>query len=544
MLRTLSRSPLCWLLLFAFVLRAVTICWGIPFDEFTTFYHADEVKSWGSAVDFPANYLTSENYLYGTAVQYIVGILLTPLRLAMDSPDPHQHQRYVVAAVLCFRLFNVLMGTAAVGLTFVLGQRLFDRTTGLIAAGLLAVSTSQVMNSALCTLDVPMSLLLVASLLLTDRAFSSGRPMHFALAGLVAGLLCGTKLTGFFFVAVPCAMLLIEWSEARSDQSVKRESIGWLFRNLTVIFLPVAALTFAISTPHVVLSMDEYLEFMQRQKLQWYDRPSPTIAETLSAWFHSASDTIGPLGTLCLLVSIGVAPFVKEHRRIYWPVVLFVVGYFLFWKSYLPARFVAFTGPFLCVLAASGIIVISRQFRGAQKPAFVVLLTLLLIVPAWQVGAETLARLNDPRTEAARFVRNEFPAGTTIGVTTDSSEYTWRHHQWRYPQIDWTRYPEVPFLDGPEVLVASSIEVELMRDALQSEKLLAGYRWDERHRSDWYQLTPPSPEVFRFYEDLIHERSYRLISTFDVPSNPETGGLYPAVLIYRRSDAGGVIEMP
>ncbi|MHC4874923.1 MAG: ArnT family glycosyltransferase [Planctomycetota bacterium] len=544
MLRTLSRSPLCWLLLFAFVLRATTICWGIPLDEFTAFYHADEVKSWGSAVDFPANYLASENYLYGTAVQYIAGILLTPLRLAMDSVEPEQHQRFVVAAVLCFRLLNVLLGTAAAGLTFVLGQRLFDHTTGLIAAGLLAVSTSHVMNSPLCTLDVPMSFLLIASLLLTERAFSSGRTLHFAQAGLIAGVLCGTKLTGFFVLALPCAMLLVEWSEARRDRSTEREPTGWLFRNLVVIFLPIAAITFAISTPHVVLSIGEYFEFMQRQKLQWYDRPSPTIAEILSAWFQSTADTIGPLGTLYVLVSIGVAPFVKERRRIYWPLAFFVVGYFLFWKSYLPARFVAFVAPFLCVLAAPGVLAISRQCRGAEKPVFAILLALLLAVPAWQTGAETRARLNDPRTAAARFVHNEISAGTPIGATTDSTEYTWRHHQWRYPQIDWTRYREVPFLEDPDVLIASSIEIALMRDALESEKLRSGYVWDAQHSSDWYQLTPPSPEVFRFYDDLIHERSYSLIARFDVPVNPETGGLYPAVCIYRRRDANGAIESP
>ncbi|MBI1315088.1 phospholipid carrier-dependent glycosyltransferase [bacterium] len=546
--RPLLNSPLCWLLLFAFLLRATTIFWGVPLDEFTAFYHADEVKSWGSAVDFPANYLSSENYLYGTAVQYIVGILLTPLRLAMDSPDPAQHQRFIVAAVICFRLFNVLLGTAAVCLTFVLGQRLFDRMTGLIAAALLAVSTSHVMNSPLCTLDVPMSFLLVASFLLTDRAFASGRPLHFAQAAVVAGLLCGTKLTGFFFLAVPFAMLGIEWWESRSDQSTGREPISWLFRNLVVIFLPVAGLVFAVSTPHVVLSFGEYLEFMQRQKLQWYDRSAPTIAETGAAWFHGASDTIGPIGTLYVVVLICVADWTKERRRLLWPTVLFVVGYFLFWRNYLPARFVAFVAPLLCVLAAPGVIAISRQMgqgdKSFERRTFGFIIFLLLGPPVWQTGAETLARWNDPRTESARFIHDEIPAGTSIGMATDSTEYTWRHHQWRYPRIDWTRYRETPFLDRPEVLVVSSIELDLMRDALQSEKLLDGFVWDERFRSDWYQLTPPSPEVFRFYDDLLHGRSYELIRRFSVPANPETGGLYPAVFVYRSIAAAAATSSP
>lgn len=546
--RHLFKSPLCWLLLFAFVLRAVTIFWGVPLDDFTAFYHADEVKSWGSTVDFPANYLASENYLYGTAVQYIVGILLTPLRLALDSPDPAQHQRFIVAAVLGFRLFNVLLGTAAVGLTFVLGQRLFDRSTGLIAGALLSVSTSHVMNSPLCTLDVPMSFLLVAGFLLTDRAFASGRSLHFAQAGLLAGLLLGTKVTGVFFLAVPCAMLGIEWWAGRSQPSPEREPIAWLSRNLIVIFLPVTGLVFAISTPHVLLSIGEYLEFMQRQKLQWYDRSTPTIAETLAAWFHAASDTIGPIGTLSAVVFVAVAARAQEQRRLLWPTALFVVGYFLFWRNYLPARFVAFVAPLLCVLAAPGVSAISQRLghgeKKAERKVFAAILLLFSGIPVWQTGAETVARLNDPRTEAAKSLHAEFPAGVRVGMATDSTEYTWRHHQWRYPRIDWSRYVETPFLDQPDVLVVSSIEIDLMRDALASDRLLDGFVWDARFHSDWYQLTPPSPDVFRFYDDLLSQRSYELVRRFNVPANPETGGLYPGVLVYRRRVTDGTIDSP
>ena len=63
-----GHKVLATLLVLGFMLRITNVTWGIPLSEFSSFYHGDEVKVWGSTVDFPENYLSSENYLYGTAI--------------------------------------------------------------------------------------------------------------------------------------------------------------------------------------------------------------------------------------------------------------------------------------------------------------------------------------------------------------------------------------------------------------------------------------------------------------------------------------------
>lgn len=516
-------------------MRAVTVFWGIPVDRQTTFYHADEVKSWSSAVDFPGNYLSSENYLYGTAVQYAVGILLTPVRLALDSPDPVQHQQFVLTAVLCFRLVNVLLGTAAVWLTFLLGRRFGGELTGVTAAVLLSVSTAHVMNSPLCTLDVSMSFLLAAATLLVDRALTSGRRLHAAQAGVVAGLLAGTKATGVFVLGIPCVMLAVDWWKRRPMTTESRDAFAWNVRNLLVVFLPVAGTVFAFSTPHVVLSFDEFLAAMQRQKIQWYERPTSSVLQILRVWFTGASDTLGPVGVCSALVAMVTVGHYRRQPRLSAALVSFVAGYFCFWGGYLPARFVVMTGPFLCVLSAAGLVTLIECLQTRRTAAGVVATVLLCAVPVWRTGCETLARLTDARTRAARFVNSQLPRGATLGVATDSAEYDWRHHQWRYPAVDWQRFVEVPFLRQPEFVVASSIELRLMDEALHSEKLQDGFIWDPRYRGDWYQLMPPSPAVFRFYDGLLQGRTYELIRSFESVKNPETGGIYPSIHVFRRN---------
>ncbi len=130
------------------------------------------------------------------------------------------------------RLPAALAGVAAVALMFAVGRRLFDPTTGLVAAGLLAVCPWHIQQSrwaneaGIGTLLVllPLAALLRAGLPVRDD--SDAHP-SIAWAGL-AGVLCGLSCYGYFAVRLFLPLFLIatvvlNW---RSCRAVARTRAG------------------------------------------------------------------------------------------------------------------------------------------------------------------------------------------------------------------------------------------------------------------------------------------------------------------------------
>jgi hypothetical protein len=524
--------PVVLLLVAGFALRVATIFWALPLSPDSGFFHADEVKSWGSTVDFPGNYLTSQNYLYGTAVQYSVGVLLLPVRAMMDSDEPQRHERYRLIAILVFRFCNILMSTAAIWLVYCLGMRLADRTTGVTAAAMTCVATGHVLDSSLCTLDVPMSFLLLSGLLLAFRAVETGRRRDFVLTGIAAGLLAGTKFTGAFFVGVPFLLVLLRSRFIESSSVLRPVPATRLWTELVMVFLPMTATVFAVSTPHVVLSPGEYIQFMLQQKHNWYDRVDATLLSIVQTWFRSTSAAIGPIAAA--LAGLGLLTGIRRFRLPTLITALFVLAYYIFWRDYLCSNFVSFVIPLLSLFVAMFCVRLlgkSRQsIRFAGRTAIVVGIAWPLVFTASGI----VARLTDARSQASRFIAENIATGSTIGVASDSHDYNWRHHQWRYPPIDWNRFQERDFLSEPEVIVVTSYEVDVMAAALQSDSMLAGFVWNPEHRKEWYKWTPPSPRVFEFYSRLLSGRSYTPLRRFQHRLTPDVGSIAPTVWVYRR----------
>lgn len=517
------------MVLLALVLRSANLTWGIPISATTGFYHADEVKAWSSTVEFPESYMTNSSFLYGTAVQNVEGLLLWPIKLAW-SGDAQQDERYRLTVILFARCCSILLGTLSVVLVFQLGRVLWSARTGWLAAALLAVAPAPALNSTFCTLDVPMSFLLLAGWLLAISAVDSGGVKRWVMLGAVAGVLAGTKLTGMFFLAMP--FVLAGCTKALPEPEYGRGKVTIEWASLLLIFLPVAGLVFCVSSPQVVLDPQGYIDFMLQQKANWYDRPDPSPIAVLREWAWGTGACLGPV-TACLSLC-GLVLLRAPRRAAKLSCAGFVLGYYLFWQGYLPPRFVIFVAPLLCLFAGN---LLDRLFdnsqpglRGLGRGLFAIALS----VSAGVTLCGIYERWTDARTEAAEFLQDRYSSGTRLGIATDSLRYNWRHHQWRYPPVDFKRYSETHFLDQPDVLVVTSFEIDVMRTALESEHLDADLQWDPARASDWYQNQPPTAEVFRFYRGLLEGSEYELVRRFEHFLPLSFGGIAPTVFVYER----------
>ena len=100
------------------------------------------------------------------------------------------------------RALSASAGTATVVVVFWIGRRIWDASTGLVAAFLLSVAFLHARDSHFGTTDVAMTMLVTLSAGLIVDAHLTRRRARFALAGLVGGLAAATKYNALL-LAVP-----------------------------------------------------------------------------------------------------------------------------------------------------------------------------------------------------------------------------------------------------------------------------------------------------------------------------------------------------
>ena len=100
------------------------------------------------------------------------------------------------------RLLSAAAGIASVWVIFRIALRLFDRTTALAAAALLALAYLHVRDSHYGVTDVPMTFMVLIAFLYVVRLSESGARRDLAIAGLTAGLATSTKYNAAM-VALP-----------------------------------------------------------------------------------------------------------------------------------------------------------------------------------------------------------------------------------------------------------------------------------------------------------------------------------------------------
>jgi hypothetical protein len=313
-------------------LRGLQLFWGIPSSApppgFTPSYHPDESKFYSSVLAFPEEYWSSRNFIYGTACQYLLGLLLLPWKFSAGPIDP-------VTAVLVSRMFVLVLGSIAIWLLYCLGRVVCDTRTGILAAALLAVSFLTVMNSAVATLDVPMSTLAILATLLSLKAAKSEHPRDWVLAGVACGLLLSTKVTGGLFLIVPVILSV-------------RTNAPWPW---LLVCAGVAAVTFALSTPHVVLQPLDYWTFMDDQRVSWLDVRQGSVRDFASVW---ATETALVAGWPVVVLAVcGLFWHPPIPRRVMAASLVYVASIYLFWRSNMSGRFIIPVVPWLCLFAAA-----------------------------------------------------------------------------------------------------------------------------------------------------------------------------------------------
>jgi hypothetical protein len=199
-------------------LRATGLSFGLP-----AVYNPDEVAIMSRALGFARGDLNPHNFLYPTFYFYVlfawVGgwFALSWMTGAVSSLGAFQTQFFLDPSGVYHagRVLGVVCGMATVWLTWLLGARMAGWRAGATAALLIAVAPTAVRDAHYVKHDVPVTLAIVAALVVLVRLARVGEaanaavapPTRAALAG--AGAACGVAFATHYyaiFLALPLAL--------------------------------------------------------------------------------------------------------------------------------------------------------------------------------------------------------------------------------------------------------------------------------------------------------------------------------------------------
>jgi hypothetical protein len=172
------------------------------------------LRLWGIKSGLPYAYNSDENAHFVPHAIGLFGHNLNPDYFT--NPPAYTYVLYIVYAIwygggtalahtfasdptqvwVLARVTAAVLGTIAVWLLYLCGARLFDRRTGLLASGLMAVAFLPVFYSQLALNDVPTLAPLTLSLWGTAGVLRYGRVRDYLIAGIGLGLATATKYTG------------------------------------------------------------------------------------------------------------------------------------------------------------------------------------------------------------------------------------------------------------------------------------------------------------------------------------------------------------
>ena len=352
------------------------------------------------------SYLSTIPTGMGAAALYAQGTLPSPVQISslarLDSVLPY----------LPARLTSTAFALATILVLFKIGEKFYDRRTGLIAAAFLALSKLHIHRSGYALPDTTMAFFATCSLLFSLSALKTNAVRDFVLAGCFAGLTAATKYNGaLMIIPILSAHILHLYDE-------KRLLVPKAWLNRRIMYSGLAFIcAFLVGCPGWLFIPRVFWErFLHEQ--------------ALAATGHLGSFGIAYLQYLTLawdwerttavLFALGLIHAVFRRTRqdaVLLPLVLLSFLYIGSWeKKHL--RYLLFLYPALSLLSAR---LLSEVLARVNKRAVNFIAPLVIIAAfTWPMCSAVMYACQqipeDNRWIAQRWIQDNIPAETTIVV--------------------------------------------------------------------------------------------------------------------------------
>lgn len=315
---------------------------------------------------------------------------------------------------LLARLTSALLGSATIWVVYRTGTLLFrQRSAGVVAAALLAVSFLHVRNSHFGTNDVTMVFFLALAFLACVGVYRHGRWRDYVLCGLLSGVATGVKYSA--------ALILVSLLLAHAMRLRHGAWRSWQPHARLGAAVACAALAFLATTPYAILDHRAFRGEFLAQRLKM-ERGPHFGQDLLPAWRFYAWGlelSLGRIGALALLPCCLVG--LRRYGAAFLLLAAFPVAYLLYMSagSYYFLRFLLPVLPFTALAIAGALVALGARIPSPRaRAAALVALTAAL---GWQparasVELDVVLGREDTRLAARKWIEENVASGATLYV--------------------------------------------------------------------------------------------------------------------------------
>ena len=422
-----AKKTLFWFILLTLIALTIHL-WGTGFGLPHAF-HPDEPKAmvyvkycWdGNFSPYPLKW----DPLYGTytfILFFSQKIFFWFIKLLGYHPFLDHYKEFFNSSDLIFllgRMITAIIGALTVGLSFLIGNKLFNKRTGITAALFLTFSMSHIASSHFIKPDIPVTFLIALTVLFSIFIYEKGKLWAYLLCGLCVGLAVATKINGCaVFISGLVAHLLY----------CRKNNYSWkttlLNRNIFIFCLAIPLGVF-IGCPYLFLDWKGFMKLFN-----WYLADQARGRGPIYfrfGWLHFIRNINSGIGLFlaipgyCGILYASIRHKPKHLLLISFPLLYFVIS----GKStFVAQRYTILVLPFIAIAGAFFLNTITDALfkkRLLNKLFYPIISIALLISPIQQTLTESyLLWAKGTRTIAERWLQDNIPPGSTIAVESYS----------------------------------------------------------------------------------------------------------------------------
>ncbi|MDA0711144.1 MAG: tetratricopeptide repeat protein [bacterium] len=504
-----------WLLLtlltLAAGLRFYGLDWGTDGQTFHAF-HPDEQTLIDSSARIGRD-MRGIVSSYGKAPMYVLAGTARALGWVVGkTPFSEDTTRFTV---LVARGISAGLGTLTVVLTFLLGRRIGDTTTGLVSAFFLTFCVGHIQQCHYFTVDIFLTFWVTLALVLV-MFLPSSRVAPYLGTGVAVGIAAGTRLVGTGMVVpfllahllAPSGVKALPATTGKFGLSLAPFRSRRVWQKMAITLAGVVVL-FLICEPYLLLDPDLFFSDSDARRLI----PSMQIAsgERVHMWTlfdfsttpylfyltHILRDALGyPLELSAL---VGILLILRQRTTPGLLLLGWLIPYFLLVGGLhtKPIRYATPMIPALCILGAMTSLYVGRWFRKRHTRAYLLPAVLLAIPTVMYALAFTrIYGTEDSRITASRWIAKNLPDQASILTERGGFPTQWMGEDGPFH----TRVDQASFLLNTEGFVPYWEQIAYLDD------LLKGVDWilsiDENRSRQFAGVQVQYPIGYRFYDKL------------------------------------------
>ena len=324
---------------------------------------------------------------------------------------------YLADHVLLGRYLSALTGALCVPLTHALGERIGPRGSGLVGALFVAVSFGLVRDAHWTLIEPFLLVLILVTLIATDRALESATLRRFAIAGFGAGLATSAKYNGATLAApIAAAVFLARRAEGRP-------LLGGFVDGRALLSALAMAAGFLVGSPYVLVSRREFMGAMAIREWSYRDASFDTAVGFVHHLVFSMRYSHGLLMEICGIAGL-VLFGVRDRRRV--PLVVFTLATYLAMgpARIVPMRYASSIAPSLALGAAWLILTLARKTRWPASAALAASLLFAAEPTFRDLRFDALLTQEDTRVTARRWLDLHATPGDRM-LAPDSKSARW-----------------------------------------------------------------------------------------------------------------------